>query len=64
MKETQPPITNAEEYGGYQRALEDINAECFGREQDVFHAQNDPARLDRARHSSVCIAFAKGSLML
>jgi hypothetical protein len=49
MKETQPPITTADEYDGYQQALEDINAECAGREQDVFHAQSDPAKLDRAR---------------
>lgn len=49
MKETQPPITTADEYAGYQRALEDINAECVGREQDVFQAQSDSARLERAR---------------
>ena len=49
MKETQPPITNAEEYTGYQRALIDINAECLGREQDVFQSQSDSIKLDRAR---------------
>ena len=49
MKETQPPITNADEYNGYKRALEDIDSECSGREQDVFQAQNDPAKLSRAR---------------
>ena len=49
MKETQPPITSADEYGGYQRALEDINGECLGREQEVFQAQGDPAKLERAR---------------
>ena len=49
MKETQPPITSAEEYEGYQRALEDINGECLGRERDVFQAQGDPAKLERAR---------------
>ena len=49
MKETQPPITTADEYAGYRKTLEDINAECAGREQDVFQAQGDPARLERAR---------------
>jgi len=49
MKETQPPITTADEYAGYQRALVDINAECLGREQDVFQARGDPGKLDRAR---------------
>ncbi len=49
MKETQSPITSADEYDGYKRALGDINAECLEREQDVFQARNDPAKLDRAR---------------
>jgi|GEM_PF-979144 hypothetical protein len=49
MKETQPPITTVDEYEGYRHALEDINAECSERERDVFQAQNDSARLDRAR---------------
>ncbi len=49
MKETQPPITTSDEYTAYQQALADINAECAGREQDVFQAQGDPARLERAR---------------
>ncbi|MBA3825251.1 MAG: hypothetical protein H0X24_15300 [Ktedonobacterales bacterium] len=49
MKETQPPITNTDEYEGYKRALGDINAECLEREQDVFQARSDPAKLDRAR---------------
>lgn len=49
MKETQPPITTPDEYAGYQRALEDINAECAGREQDVFQAQGNPDKLERAR---------------
>jgi hypothetical protein len=49
MKETQPPITNDAEYNGYKLALTDIDAECVGREQDVFHAQSDPAHLERAR---------------
>ena len=49
MKETQPPITTADEYAGYQRALVDINAECLEREQDVFQARTDAAKLDRAR---------------
>lgn len=49
MKETQPPITSPDEYSGYKRALGDINAECLEREQDVFQARSDPAKLDRAR---------------
>ena len=49
MKETQPPITTADEYAGFQRALVDINAECLEREQDVVQARNDAAKLDRAR---------------
>ncbi|HLY32623.1 MAG TPA: hypothetical protein VKQ36_16495 [Ktedonobacterales bacterium] len=49
MKETQPLITDADEYAGYQRALRDINAECLEREQDVFQSQNDPAKLERVR---------------
>ncbi len=49
MKETQPPITTADEYAGYQRALVDINAECLEREQDVFQARNDADKLERVR---------------
>lgn len=49
MKETQPPITSADEYDGYQHALADVTAECAEREQDVFQAHNDPAKLERAR---------------
>ncbi len=49
MNETQPPIASADEYEGYQRALEDISSECSAREQDVFQAQGDPSRLERAR---------------
>ncbi len=49
MKETQPPITTADEYVAYQKALEDINAECAGREQAVFQAQGIPDKLERAR---------------
>ncbi len=49
MKETQPPITSAEEYAGYQSALENINAVCSAREKDVFQAQGDPATLERKR---------------
>jgi hypothetical protein len=51
LKETQLPITDDAEYNGYKLALADIDAECAGREQDVFHAQGDPPRLDRARAS-------------
>ena len=49
MKETQPPIKTVAQYEGYQRALGDINAECLGRERDVFEASNNPAKLERAR---------------
>ena len=49
MKETQPPITTPDEYDGYRRAFGDIEAECLGREQDVFQSYGDPAKLARAR---------------
>jgi len=55
-KETQPPITTTpDEYAGYPQALADINVECAGREQDVFQARNNPARLERARVSLFCM---------
>jgi len=30
MKETQPSITSADEYDGYQHTLADVTAECAG----------------------------------
>jgi hypothetical protein len=49
MKDTQPPITSDEEYAGSLNTLADIDAECLEREQDVFQARSDPAKLNRAR---------------
>ena len=51
MKDTQPPIANDEEYAGSINALADIDAECLEREQDVFQARSNPAKLTRAREA-------------
>jgi hypothetical protein len=49
MHDTQPPITNDEEYAGYKAGLERLNAVCADREQRLFEVRDDPARLEGAR---------------
>ena len=49
MHDTQPPITNVEEYAGYRAALTTMNASCADREQRLFDVRNDPSQLDGAR---------------
>jgi hypothetical protein len=51
MRDTQPPITNDEEYAGYKHALGLLNDECSLREQAVFDSRNDADKLERARNA-------------
>jgi hypothetical protein len=45
MRDTQPPITNDQEYQGYQAGLELLTAECVLRAQAVLDSKDDPAKL-------------------
>lgn len=49
MRDTQPPITNQEEYEGYQAGLARLNEVCADRERQLFAASGDPERLENAR---------------
>jgi hypothetical protein len=49
MRDTQPPITTAEEYEGYKAGLARMNAVCADREQRLFEARDDPDQLENAR---------------
>jgi len=48
MRDTQPPITNDQEYQGYQAGLTLLNAECVLRAQAVIAHKDDPAKLQDA----------------
>lgn len=48
MRDTQPPITNEQEYQGYQAGLALLNAECVLRAQAVIESKDDPAQLQDA----------------
>ncbi len=48
MRDAQPPITNAQEYQGYQSGLALLNAECVLRAQAVITHKDDPAQLQDA----------------
>ena len=48
MRDTQPPITNDQEYHGYQAGLALLTAECVLRAQVVIASQPDPMKLQDA----------------
>jgi hypothetical protein len=48
MRDTQPPITNDQEYQGYQAGLTLLSAECVLRAQAVIESKDDPAKLQDA----------------
>lgn len=45
MRDVQPPITNDEEYRGYQEGLTLLTAECVLRAQAVIEQKDDPKLL-------------------
>ena len=51
MRDTQPPITNDEQYHGYQLAVEKLTRVVEEREQTLFENRHNPDRLEDARGS-------------
>lgn len=45
MHDTQPPITNEQEYQGYQAGLALLTAECVLRAQIVIESKDEPVKL-------------------
>ena len=49
MRDAQPPITNDEQYHGYQVALEKLTKVLEVREQVLFENLHNPDRIEAAR---------------
>lgn len=49
MRDVQPPITNEEQYRGYQLALEKFTKVVEAREQVLFENRHNPDRIEAAR---------------
>lgn len=49
MRDVQPPITNDEQYRGYQRAAEKLTHELERREQVLFANRANPRGIEAAR---------------
>lgn len=49
MRDVQPPITNDEQYHGYQLALEKLTKVLEMREQVLFENRHNPDRIEAAR---------------
>lgn len=49
MRDVQPPITNDEQYRGYQLALAKLTKVVEAREQVLFENRNNPDRIEAAR---------------
>jgi len=49
MRDVQPPITNDEQYRGYQLALEKLTKVLELREQVLFDNRHNPDRIEAAR---------------